>query len=136
MYGIPRLGYGGDEIGTGIEGSEFKRAQIVGLVGSIAHGAADARAVIIAPERNRGSADRFTGFVEDMARKHGRGNQTQGEAFRVHTGAGHDGSGKLPVLVVGGGDISAPGTVQGIFSRRKVAEFERLSSPVIMKIWF
>ena len=124
VYGIPRLGYGGDEVGAGIERCEFERAQIVGLIGSIAHGAADAGAVVVAPERDRGGAYRFSGFVEDVAGEHRRAHQPQREVFGVHTRAGHDGSGKLLVLVVGGADVSPLGAVQGIFSGRKVAEFE------------
>src|SRR6478609_4973755 len=75
VNGIPRLGYGGDEVGAGIEGSEFERAQIVGLIASIADGAADARAVIVAPESDSGRADWFSGFVEDVAGEHRRAHQ-------------------------------------------------------------
>ena len=54
----------------------------------------------------------------------GRRNQPQPEVFGIHPGAGHDRSGELFVLVVGGADVSALGPAQRIFSGAEVTEFK------------
>ena len=77
VHRIPRLGDDGDEVGAGIEGREFERSLVVGLIGSRGYGATDAGTVVIAPERDAGVAHRFAEFVEDVAGEHGRGDEAQ-----------------------------------------------------------
>src|SRR6476661_3658531 len=63
-----------------------------------------------------------------MAGNHGRGGEAQVEVLGIQPRAGHNRRGELLVLVVGGGDVSALRSQQGIFPGGEIREFE---APVI-----
>src|SRR5579859_8219153 len=110
MHGVPRSGRGRHIISTGDYGPKIVVPSIVR--GSVANRGdpAETKITIFAVDSHLRVADRLSRFIRDFAADCGGGHQAQGEIVRFKCGAGHNGGGELLVLVVGGGDKSAPGS--------------------------
>ena len=121
MHGIPGRRFGGHEVGAFVERSDFVLALIVGSGGAKSRDLADSRKAVLAVHHDLGLPDGFSKFVQNFAGEHGVGGEPQSEVLGIDAGhSGHDRARKLIVLIVGSGDESTPGALQGKFSRRDV----------------
>src|SRR5579863_1800644 len=110
MDGVPGTRRGGYIVGAGNHRPKIVEPSIIRR--SVANGsdATEAHVVIFAVELHLRIVDGLTRFINDFAADCRGGRKTQDEVFRFKRVASHNGGGKLFVLVVGGGEKSAPGS--------------------------
>lgn len=122
MGGVPGPGSSGNEINTGAHRRKFVGPLVIGLRGAGGIDLAEPEVATFAVQPHLRVAHRLSRFIEDFAEDRGHRHDAQDEIFRINVCSGHYGRGELSVLVIGGGDESAPGAAQRVFARREVRE--------------